>query len=137
MDPVTYHQYQKTIELLGKTAGSDGVSFPSIHSKLIGQITGSTSHFSQPSFAYTKTKRETENRPDILEILVPEDPNINDRRPCPEHGYLDALAGGKTTVVPDSIHSVTASGTGDANVKEARGGCDDLRNCFSTSNTHH
>lgn len=58
-------------------------------------------------------KEKLGHRPDIFEALLPRDFSVNCRRPTPGNGYLEALAGEKTTVLPGSIQSVTPSGVVD------------------------
>ncbi|KAL2802339.1 dimethylaniline monooxygenase [Aspergillus granulosus] len=104
-DPVKYQRYHKTVEkslngrfrtLLRDTAESDEVN----------------------ALAYLEMQNKLKDRPDLFEMLKPKDFSVNCRRPTPGSGYLEALAGEKTTVLPGSIHSVTERGVVDANGKE-------------------
>lgn len=58
------------------------------------------------------------DRPEILEMLMPKNFSVNCRRPTPGSGYLEALLGDKTTVLPGSIREVTATGVVDINGNE-------------------
>lgn len=55
------------------------------------------------------------DHPEILEALMPKDFSVNCRRPTPGSGYLEALAGEKTTVLPGSIREVTPTAVVDIN----------------------
>lgn len=58
--------------------------------------------------------RKLKSRPEILDFMIPDDFNVGCRRPTPDHGYLQALAGEKTTVLPGSISAITPAGVVDA-----------------------
>ncbi|KAL2802816.1 dimethylaniline monooxygenase [Aspergillus granulosus] len=86
-DPAKYQRYHKTVEnslngrfrtLLRDTAESDEIN----------------------AMAYLEMQDKLKDRPDLFEILKPKDFSVNCRRPTPESGYLEALAGEKTTVLP-------------------------------------
>lgn len=48
--------------------------------------------------------------PEIMETLMPKNFSVNCRRPTPGNGYLEALSGSKTTVLPGSIREITPTG---------------------------
>jgi hypothetical protein len=60
-------------------------------------------------------KSKLKDRPEILNMLVPKDFSVNCRRPTPGNGYLEALSGEKTTVLPGSIREITPTGVVDCN----------------------
>ncbi|GAQ12306.1 putative sterigmatocystin biosynthesis monooxygenase stcW [Aspergillus lentulus] len=104
-DPEKYHRYHKTVEnslngrfrtLLRDTAESDEVN----------------------ALALLEMQGKLKDRPDILEMLQPKNFSVNCRRPTPGSGYLEALVGEKTTVLPGSISAITERGVVDINGKE-------------------
>ncbi|KIX92238.1 uncharacterized protein Z520_11984 [Fonsecaea multimorphosa CBS 102226] len=78
-----------------------------------GKRSSETAESDENAFAYSEMKEKLRHRPDIFEALLPRNFSVNCRRPTPGNGYLEALAGEKTTVLPGSIQSVTSSGVVD------------------------
>lgn len=49
-----------------------------------------------------------------MDVMIPKNFNVACRRPTPGNGYLEALAGEKTTVFTDSIKAITPTGVVDS-----------------------
>lgn len=54
------------------------------------------------------------SKPELRDIIIPNNFNVACRRPTPGNGYLEALAGKKTTVFTSTIQAITESGVVDS-----------------------
>lgn len=53
-------------------------------------------------------------KPELRDIIIPNNFNVACRRPTPGNGYLEALAGKKTTVFTSAIQAITENGVVDS-----------------------
>ncbi|VUC32182.1 unnamed protein product [Clonostachys rosea] len=96
-DPEQYRQYRKLIE--------DEVNQ---RFKVILRNTAESQEANE--FSYKEMTTKPGNDPRLVEKIVPKNFNVGCRRPTPGNGYLEALAGEKTTTFTETIHSITPNG---------------------------
>ncbi|KAH8695627.1 flavin-binding monooxygenase [Talaromyces proteolyticus] len=100
-DPESYQRYKKTIENeLNKRF------------KLVLRDTGESDEAN--AYAFKEMSTKLENKPYLKDFIIPSNFNVACRRPTPGNGYLEALAGDKTTVFTSTIQAITENGIVDA-----------------------
>lgn len=67
--------------------------------------------------------RKLAPKPELIDAIIPKDFNVACRRPTPGNGYLEALAGPKTTVFTKNIGGITKTGVIDSTTGEEVGSC--------------
>ncbi|KAH8697526.1 flavin-binding monooxygenase [Talaromyces proteolyticus] len=95
--PETYHRYHKMIE-------------HELNNRFRTVLRNSAESEEANAFAYNEMTAKLKTKPDILEAMLPRDFSVGCRRPTPDNGYLGALVGEKTKVLPGSIKSITEKG---------------------------
>ncbi|OAP57927.1 hypothetical protein AYL99_08665 [Fonsecaea erecta] len=100
-DPTRYQRYKKMIENeLNKRF------------KLVLRNTKESDEAN--AYAFKEMSTKLEGKPELRDAIIPDNFNVACRRPTPGNGYLEALAGEKTTVFTKNIHSITERGVVDS-----------------------
>ncbi|KNG86137.1 dimethylaniline monooxygenase [Aspergillus nomiae NRRL 13137] len=100
-DPASYQRYKKTIENeLNKRF------------KLVLRNTKESDEAN--AYAFQEMSMKLAAKPYLKDFIIPQNFNVACRRPTPGNGYLEALAGEKTTVFTSSIQAITENGVVDS-----------------------
>ena len=78
-------------------------------------INGSEAQNGARTYSENEMKSLLKDRPDLMEQIIPTDFFVGCRRPTPGNGYLEALAGAKTTCFNTQLERVTEKGFVDPN----------------------
>ncbi|KAL2827251.1 dimethylaniline monooxygenase [Aspergillus pseudoustus] len=100
-DREQYHRYKKMIE-----------SELNKRFKLVLRNTKESDEAN--AYAYKEMSTKLANKPELRKAIIPSNFNVACRRPTPGNGYLEALAGDKTTVFTSNIQGITERGVVDS-----------------------
>lgn len=73
-------------------------------------INGSKAQKDAVDFSVNEMKGKMQNKPELIEKVMPEDFFVGCRRPTPGNGYLETLTGDKTTVFTSQLQRITPKG---------------------------